>query len=351
MENAITSKLFIGIDVHKRQWSISIYTSAIHHRTFSQPPEPKALKSYIDKHFKGYHVACAYEACKFGFWIHEALTGFGYECLVVNPADIPTSNKETAEKTDPIDSRKIAKALRGGMLRSIHVPTSETQGDRHLFRYRKKLWTDLVRLKNRIKDKLLFCGVSLPLKYDNSFWTKAFLVWLEQVSLPSKNSRLTLDFLLEQYEFTYRHFLKVSIEVRRLQKKACYKEYAKLLRAIPGIGPLTTVQLLTELEDIDRFSNFKDFNSYIGLKPLTHSSGEADRKGYMTYRGHHGLRSSLIECAWSCVQKDPAMLKRYEELRIKHTGKRAIVIIAKKLLSRIYHVLKTKEPYVLGVIR
>ena len=157
--------------------------------------------------------------------------------------------------------------------------------------------------------------------------------------------------MLEQYEFTYRHFLKVSIEVRRLQKKACYKEYAKLLRAIPGIGPLTTVQLLTELENIDRFSNFKDFNSYIGLKPLTHSSGEADRKGYMTYRGHHGLRSSLIECAWSCVQKDPAMLKRYEELRIKHTGKRAIVIIAKKLLSRIYHVLKTKEPYVLGVIR
>ena len=351
MESTNSSKLFIGIDVHKRQWSISIYTSVIHHRTFSQPPAPTALKNYLDKHFIGYHVLCAYEACKFGFWIHYALTSYGYDGLVVNPADIPTSNKETAKKADPVDSRKIAKALRGGLLRSIYVPTIEAQGDRHLFRYRKKLWTDLVRLKNRIKDKLLFCGIPLPGKYDNSFWTKAFLVWLQQVELPSKNSRLTLDFLLEQYEFTYRHFLKVSIEVRKLQKKSKYKEYAKLLRAIPGIGPLTTVQLLTELEDIDRFRNFKEFNSYIGLKPLTHSSGESDRKGYMTYRGHHGLRSSLIECAWSSVQKDPAMLKRYEELRAKHTGKRAIVIIARKLLSRIYHVLKTKEPYVLGVVK
>lgn len=112
MESTITSKLFIGIDVHKRQWSISIYTSTIHHRTFSQPPDPRALKSYIDKHFNDYQVICAYEACKFGFWIHNELTSYGYECLVVNPADIPTSNKETAEKTDPIDSRKIAKALR-----------------------------------------------------------------------------------------------------------------------------------------------------------------------------------------------------------------------------------------------
>ena len=56
MESTITSKLFIGIDVHKRQWSISIYTSTIHHRTFSQPPDPRALKSYIDKHFNDYQV-------------------------------------------------------------------------------------------------------------------------------------------------------------------------------------------------------------------------------------------------------------------------------------------------------
>ena len=110
------SKLFVGIDVHKRQWSVSIFTSTIHHKTFSQSPYPEALHAYLNKHFKDREVICAYEASKFGFWIYRELKAYGYNCLVVNPADIPTSNKESSEKTDPVDSRKIAKALRGGML-------------------------------------------------------------------------------------------------------------------------------------------------------------------------------------------------------------------------------------------
>lgn len=72
---------------------------------------------------------------------------------------------------------------------------------------------------------------------------------------------LRLTFLLEQYHFTYRHFLKVSVEVRKLQRRSDYKSNAKLHRSIPGIGPLTTVQLLTEIEYINRFNSFKKFNS------------------------------------------------------------------------------------------
>jgi transposase len=136
-------QLYIGIDVHKKQWSVSIYTDAAHHRTFSQPATPQALKSYLDHHFPGAKVVCAYEACKFGYWIHRQLTSYGYQCLVVNPADIPTSNKETANKTDAIDSRKIGKSLRAGLLTSIHVPDQRTEGDRQLFRYRKRLMADL----------------------------------------------------------------------------------------------------------------------------------------------------------------------------------------------------------------
>ncbi len=147
----------------------------------------------------------------------------------------------------------------------------------------------------------------------------------------------------------HRHFLDTSIEVRKLQRHSRYKADAKLLRQIPGIGPLTTVQLLVELGNINRFPNFRKLNSYVGLKPMTHSSGDSDHKGSMTYRSHQGLRSSIVECAWTAVQHDPALLLKYEQLLSNHTKKRAIVIIARKLLSRIYHVLKTKEPYELGV--
>lgn len=351
MEHQTSKKLYVGIDVHKRQWSVSIFTSAIHHKTFSQAPEPIALKTYLDKYFKQYQVICAYEASKFGFWIHRELTSFGYTCLVVNPADIPTTNKESSEKTDPVDSRKIARALQGGFLKGIHVPTEATLGERQLFRYRKRLWSDLVRIKNRIKDKLLFNGIRIPAEHDNPYWSKAFLKWLEEIKFKSAHTRLTLDYLLEQYEMIYRHFLKVSIEVRKLHKLSKYKEDAKRLRQIPGIGPLTSVQLLIEIEDINRFKNFNHFNGYLGLKPMVHSSGEKDHKGYMTYRSHNALRSSLVECAWTAVQRDPVMLSCYEDLIKKHTKKRAIVKIARKLASRIYRVLKEKEPYEIGIVK
>lgn len=344
-------QLYIGIDVHKKQWSVSVYTDASHHRTFSQPPSPKALKSYLDHHFPGAKIICACEACKFGYWIHRSLSSYGYDCLVVNPADVPTSNKESSDKTDPIDSRKIGKSLRAGLLTSIYVPAQRTEGDRQLFRYRKRLLGDLTRVKNRIKDKLLFTGIVIPEEFDNSNWPKAFLSWLKEVQLPDAHTRLTVDLLLEQYHFLYRHFLKVSIEVRKLQRESRYKELARLLRTIPGIGPLTTVELLTEIEDINRFSSFKKFNSFIGFKPSSYSSGDRDHKGHLTYRQHKSLRSSLIECAWTTISKDPVMLLRYNELKKRHTGKRAIVVIARKLVSRIYYVLKNEKPYEIGLLK
>jgi transposase len=344
-------QLYVGLDVHKKQWSISVFTTSAHHRTFSQPPTPEALKSYLDHNFPRAKVVCAYEASKFGYWIYRELISYGYECLVVNPADIPTSNKETSDKTDPNDSRKIGRALRAGLLTSIHVPEQHTEGDRQIFRYRKRLMADLTRVKNRIKDKFLFTGTRIPEEFDNSNWSKAFLHWLKQVEMPDTHTRLTVDMLLEQYHFLYRHFLKTSVEVRKLQRMGRYKNVAKLLRTIPGIGPLTTVELLTEIEDINRFSSFKKFNSFIGFKPRSHSSGEHDWKGRMTYRQHKGLRSSLIECAWTTISKDPIMMQRYEELKTRLTGKRAIVIIARKLVSRIYYVMKNEKPYEVGVVK
>lgn len=344
-------QLYVGIDVHKKDWSVSIYTDAAHHRTFCQPPSPAALKAYLDYNFPGARVVCAYEASKLGYWICRSLIHFGFQCLAVNAADIPTSNKESSSKTDPIDSRKIGKALRAGLLNSIYVPDQITEGDRQLFRYRRKLLADLTRVKNRIKDKFLFTGTSIPGEFDNSNWSKAFIKWIKQAKLPDPNTRLTVERLLEQYDFLYKHFLKVSIEVRRLQRETRYKKSAKLLRSIPGIGPLTTVELLCEIQDISRFESFKKFNGFIGFRPGSHSSGERDWKGRLTYRRHKALRSSLIECAWSTLHKDPVMLQRYNELKQRLTGKRAIVVIARKLVSRIYAVLKNQTPYEIGLVK
>ena len=355
MDNKVNEQrsidLFIGIDVHKRNWSVSIFTSQIHHKTFSQSPETEALKVYIDSHFPAAKVTCAYEAGRFGFWIARKLQSYGYQCLVVNPADIPSTSQESQNKTDPVDSRKIARTLQAGLLNSSYIPSETVEGDRQLFRYRKRLWSDLVRIKNRIKGTLMFVGVTLPAQYDNAYWSKAFLRWLSEVSLPSVSCRKTVDLLLVQYDHIYKHFLNTSTAVRKLLRTARYQDNAKLLQTIPGIGPLTAIQLLTELDEIKRFPSFKQLNSFVGFKPTTYSSGNHDWKGHLSIRKHKALRSALVECAWQTVQKDPAMLIKYDQLTKRMTKKRAIVVIARKLLSRIYHVLKYQEPYQIGLVR
>jgi transposase len=343
-------ELFIGLDVHKKSWSVSIFSTVSHFKTFSQPSSPKALKTYLDSHFPNASIKCAYEASKFGFWIQRELSSYGYECLVVNPADIPSTHKENVEKTDPVDSRKIGRALRAGQLTGIHIPKIETEGLRQLFRYRKKLWADLVRTKNRIKDRVGASGISLPAKFDNAQWTHAFIKWLRELELPSIPARTTLDLLLEQYDMLKAHLLKTGIAVRKTLRQKGFKELGKLLRGIPGIGPLTSVQLIVEIEDIHRFPSFKHFNSFIGLKPTTHSSGDKERNGFMTHRRHNALRSSIVECSWTAIQQDPALLTCYEEFKKRMNGKRAIVKIARKLLARIYHVWKTGEPYQMGLM-
>lgn len=343
-------ELFIGLDVHKKSWSVSIFSTESHFKTFSQPSCPKALKVYLDRHFPNATIKCAYEASKFGFWIQRELSSYGYECLVVNPADIPSTHKENTEKTDPVDSRKIGRSLRAGQLTGVHVPDIEIEGLRQLFRYRKRLWADLVRTKNRIKDRVCANGTKLPARFDNAQWTRAFLKWLKELELPSTSARATLDLLLEQYDMLKSHLLKTGIAVRKTLRQKGHKELGKLLRGIPGIGPLTAVQLIVEIEDINRFPSFRHFNSFIGLKPTSHSSGEKERNGFMTNRRHNSLRSSIVECSWTAIQQDPALLASYEEFKKRMNGKRAIVKIARKLLSRIYHVWKTREPYEFGLV-
>ena len=115
--------IYIGMDVHKRNWSISIHTEHVEHKTFSQPPEVEKLVNYLHRTFPGATYHSVYEAGFSGFWIHDRLRAEGIQCMVVNPADVPTKDKERAGKADPVDCRKLARSLRNGDIKGIYVPS------------------------------------------------------------------------------------------------------------------------------------------------------------------------------------------------------------------------------------
>jgi transposase len=305
----------------------------------------------LQKNYPGANYKVAYEAGKFGFWIHRQLTALGIECLVVNPADIPKTQKDKLQKTDANDSRNIGFRLQKGELRAIHVPTEQQEADRTLFRYRKKIQKDLVRSKNRIKGLLAFTGIDIPEQYDDSCWSKNFIDWLKALDCQQATRRKTLDYMVSQMEFLREELLKISNDIRKMLREERYKKNYYLLRSIPGIGPLTAGSILTEIGDIHRFETFNRLNSFVGLLPMEHSSGDDIKVGHLTVRKHKQLRSDLVESSWTAKRIDPAMSLYFAEQIKRKDSKIVIIKIARKLLNRIRYVLINQKEYERGVVQ
>jgi len=347
-----SQKVYVGLDVHKRSWNAAVYLNDQFIRNIHQPPHPEALHHYLTQTYPGAAYVCAYECGKFGYWIQRTFTQLGIECIVVNPADIPSTHKDEVYKTDSRDARGIGDALSKGQLKAVYVPYEEQEADRHLVRQRKKIWRDLVRCKNRIKGFLDYTGTEVPTQYDNANWSRNFITWLSKLEFMHSSNRITLNYMITEMELLRKELLSISNTIRKLMRSKKYNRLYYLLRTVTGIGPLTAASLLTEIGDIKRFKNFYHLNSFIGLIPMEHSSGERELKGRITVRKHRQLRSDLIECAWTAKRTDPALALYYsEQIKRGKNGKAAIVKVARKLLSRIRYVWLSGAAYQPAIVK
>lgn len=343
--------IYVGLDTHLRNWRVSIVVGEVLWKTFSQNPSPEELKNYLVRNFPNGNYFSAYEASFSGFSAHRKLLEMGIKNIVVNPADIPTTDKDRKQKEDSRDSRKIAKQLSQNSLTGIYIPDIETEGDRSFIRYRKTITKEIAKAKNRVKSHLYYFGIEIPDQFANkSYWSNKFTSWLKEVPLPTEGARMTLDGHLETVEFLRKKQYQSIKEIRKMASKAIYKDHHDLLVTIPGISSYTAMLILTELGDIDRFKNIDRLNSYIGFVPMTRSSGEREKTGDITARSNKLLRSALVESAWVAIRKDPALMLAYQKLRKRMKPQKAIVRIAKKLVNRIRFVLKNKKAYVQAVV-
>lgn len=344
--------IFAGIDAHLKSWKITIMVDGITCKTFSQDPKAKVLDSYLRTNYPGGNYYSAYEAGFCGFAPHRDLLEHGIKNIVVNPADIPTTDKEKKQKDDVRDSKKIARSLHNKELKAIFIPSMEIEGLRTLVRYRKTLIKEINRYKNRTKSLLYFNGFKLPAEMESGskHWSKCYSSWLKDLKMPTAQSKMVLDSIIETVEHLRSRLLEINRQLRKLEKEGRYSDTIALLRTVPGVGLIMSMTIITELENIERFGTIDKLCSYVGLVPLTNSSGESEKVGNIISRSNKQLRSMLIESSWIAIRQDPALMMRYSELRKRMEANKAIIKIAKKLLSRIKHVLKNNEPYEKGVV-
>ena len=344
-------KIYVGMDIHKKSWSISILTDKLEHKTFTQPPEVGTLVNYLRRNFPGASYQSVYEAGYCGFWIHDRLQEHGVQCLVVNPADVPTKDKERRSKTDRVDCRKLARNLRNGEIKGIYVPCRPKVEDRSLIRTRHSMVRKQTRCKNQIKAILQFYGIRIPEELAESHWSKRFITWIEAIRMERASGNYALKVQLEELNHKSKIIADLTRAIRLLANSEENRQNVRLLKTVPGISTLTAMTLLTELYEIARFKNLDKLCSYVGLIPDTESSGETDRKTGITSRRNAQLRSILIEIASVAVRKDPTLLMAFTTLCKKMPKTNAIVRIARKLLSRIRYVLKNQQEYVSAVVR
>jgi transposase len=338
-------RIFVGIDLHRLQWHVTIRTEDVELFAGSIPGNWESLRKLLDR-YPGYEIEAVYEAGYFGFWLHDHLLEYGAKWIVTPPSLVPQEYGNHV-KTDRRDSRKLAHLLAKGMLKRVWVPTGQERYERQVIRRRRQLIGDRVRTQNRIKAELRFYGIDLPAPTGQ--WTKTYVENLHRLHFNDHWMQESFERLLEEYQFLTAQIQRQTTVLRELADSPDYRERVKILRSVPGIGLIAAMELLLELQDVERFRRADQLAAYVGLTPSQYSSADKVRMGRITCIGKSSLRATMVEVAWRLIAKDPAMREKYERIKTRAGSKRAIIAIARMTLLRTRRMLLDHRPYVVGL--
>ena len=344
-------KFFVSIDVHKKNWKITIRANHTELKTFSMNPSPEELIKFLTENYPGGEYNIVYESGFCGYWINKALTKGGLKCIIVNASDVPTKSKEKITKSDVVDSRKLARELENGTLKGIYIPEEIEEQIRTLSRLRYQLVNHGAAVKNRIKSLLNYYGEKIPENYELKNWSNRFIEYLSNKALNSKTiSKVSLDFLIAELRNNQARIKEVLKQMELYSKEYGYNGTIKNLTSVPGVSMITAMTIYSEIMNINRFQGLDELASFVGLVPAVYSSGEKEKVLGLSVRHNQYLRYMLIESAWVAIRKDPALTLKYSELIRRMSKQEAIIRIAKKLLNRIRFVWKNNIPYSFSLV-
>lgn len=171
------------------------------------------------------------------------------------------------------------------------------------------------------------------------------LAYLRSVAL-SDADRFSMDQFLEEYDFGQG---QLKAAEQRLQSFAetgpiREREQRELLRSIPGVGFVTAEIVLAELADIERFRSQKDVVAYAGLSPGQRESAGKSKELHLEKTGSKLLRWAVVEAAWRLVRHAARWRGVYEKLKVRVRAKKAIIAVARRLLTMMAAILQSGQP-------
>jgi transposase len=330
--------IFVGIDVHKKTYSVTAICDGIIVKRDTLKADPQGLISYLKKRFDSGKIKTAYEAGFCGFHLHRTLMAAGIENLVVHAAGIETSNNRV--KTDKRDSLKIAAHLAEGKLRNVYIPSEEQEDRRTVSRLRDTFCVERTRISNQIKSLLYLHGL---IPADNK--KKISPAWIQNILQfeVRPGVRFSLETLVAMWLEFDAKIKEIDIELEEQANEDSVND--KVYQAVSGIGRTSSRVLSNEMGDLLHFKNEGELFSFIGFTPSEHSSGEHTRQGHITKQGKPILRKILVQASWVAIRHDKGLQMIYERIAMKSGAKRAIVAVARRLIGRIRACFRTGKLY------
>ena len=339
-KETFSGSIWVGVDIHKKSYSVTIRDEEGRERTFSMSSDPEALARKLIM------LGCVvnqvvYEAGPCGFSLYRVLTSFNIPATVVAPTRMPRPITRTG-KTDSLDSRKLAEYAARDMLAPVRVPSATEEGVRRLYRRRHKL-TDLLRKnKQNIKSLLLESHIEEPIGLET--WNQSAIQALHDLQT-DYDTKMTLESLLREQEFILQERNRVDEDVEKCFSET-QKEQIINLQTVPGVGPILARTFVAEIFQPEKFPDAEHLASFLGLAPILSQSGQSKGTGRIARNGQGRLRSILVECAWQHKRRDNQSESLYRRV-LARTGlaQKAITAVARRLGILLWRLLVENRPY------
>ena len=373
----LTYPICCGVDVHKTFLVATVITSDgiiphYHQKRFSTFYSGLvAFKQWLlDYNCKD---VCMESTGKYWVPVWNVLEGDIHVCLA-NPKWVSAVK---GNKDDKKDSKWIGDLFRMGLVPGSYIPVKDIRVLREFTRYRSKLVSMRSSEKNRFQNAFTVCNLTLDAVVSDMFGKSAtaienYLLEADTVdpeqclsllrgSLKKKASDVVeavqgFNMTPEQKErvrIVQGHFADIDRRIQQIDQIVDrllerYEGQISLLCTIPGIDRRIAITILSEIgTDMSQFGSSKRLCNWAGLAPANNQSA-GKKKSVRVSRAGVYLKPALVEAAHAAVkstEKQPYYRLKYERLLKRRGKKRAVVAIARMILTAIFAMLQTGEVF------
>lgn len=319
---------YIGVDLHKAFFQACALTETGDRIWEGRFPRTAEGVARFIAHGVDADRAIAVEASGPTWRFVDALAPTGATVCVVDPRKTKLK-AGFAAKTDRLDARRLADALRRESVVSIYIPPPSLRELRELCRGRHQLVRLRTRLAQMIRALLLRCDAGEP--PGTRLCSPRALTWLAAVQLGPESTR-TLRRLERLYREVHVDAAAADAEVKQW---AAADPIAIALAGLTGIGPVLAMTLRVEIGDIARFRRGPELACYAGVVPRVERSAERVYHGRITRQGSPWLRWALVEAAGHAMKRNDGIGRWARRLAIRKGAMKARVALARVLCDEV----------------